>query len=181
MESGSSFAPMEKRVATQSESGQSAPRRPDVIGVPWGGPEFLRLLALFFGSFLATCCIILGGWYLVLRPVPATSVDVDEMRSAVLDEVPEPLKGVAVGGLYEGRFDSRPVALKVIMEGGELVGVVRRDGEEFLAAGTIADDGGFEFVEQASGMVWSGVANGQSIEGRVLLDGSVQGPFKVER
>lgn len=42
-----------------------------MVAVPWGGPEFLRLLALFAGSFIATCCIILGAWYLVLRPEPA--------------------------------------------------------------------------------------------------------------
>lgn len=36
--------------------------------MPFGGPFFARLLALYIAGFLSTSCIILGAWFLVMKP-----------------------------------------------------------------------------------------------------------------
>lgn len=182
MEPSSSLVPAEERAATHADASPESPRGTDVVGIPWGGPEFLRLLALFSGTFLATSCFILGAWYLVLRPAPVAGASHDELRSVVQEEVREALGVVEVGGVYAGRLGSRPISLKVeVSDGGKVSGFVQRDGKELAATGSFGEDGTFVFTEEGTGLVWTGSVVGDAIEGRVMAGDAVEGPFKVER
>ncbi|MCO4746508.1 MAG: hypothetical protein KC912_17050 [Proteobacteria bacterium] len=178
MEPGSSLVPAEKRGATHGEGTQDAPTPPDVVGVPWGGPEFLHLLALYAGSFIATCSIILGAWYLVLRPEPQSP---DDLRSTVREEVRDALSATSITGVYAGRLGEEPVSFRIeLTSGGELSGFVQRRGEEVAATGTQTDDA-FTFVETGTGWVWTGTATEAGISGTARNSTGAQGTFKVER
>jgi hypothetical protein len=56
---------------------------PVVRSEPFGGPFFMRLLALYMAGFLATTSLILGSWFLVMKPADATSAPPSAPASAV--------------------------------------------------------------------------------------------------
>ena len=57
---------------------------PTVRAQPFGGPFFARLLALYLAGFLATTSLILGSWFLMLKPSDVPSAP----PSAPASEVP---------------------------------------------------------------------------------------------
>lgn len=56
---------------------------PVVRSEPFGGPFFMRLLALYLAGFLATTSLILGSWFLVMKPADAPSAPPSAPASAV--------------------------------------------------------------------------------------------------
>lgn len=74
MEPNPSLVSADPQGATDSKAARQAKPQTELVGVPWGGPAFTRLVLLFSASFLATSSIILGSWFLVFRPAPVDGV-----------------------------------------------------------------------------------------------------------